>query len=138
MPLLDKLLNAHLALIEENPSDITITRTEKVREGGGFRDVETTVGTVRARLYQEATGRSGSDVLQSTAGLKEIDARWGLLLPPEMTAPNGSTIPTALRAGPNVLDTFETVLGKFEVLAVYPRQDQGEVWGWAATLQKVT
>lgn len=138
MALQDKLRTAHEALIEENAADIVITRTEKVREGGGFRETTSTVGTVRARLYQEATGRSGSDARESVAGMKELDVRWGLLCPSEMLNEAGDPIPTDLRAGPNVLDTLETALGRFEVLAVYPRQDRGEVWGWAAMLQRVS
>lgn len=129
---------AHEELIEENPIDVTITRVEKVREAGGFRNVETEVGTIRGRLYQEATGRTMGDEATTTAGKIGQDARWGLLCPAEMTAPDGSTVPTQLRFGPNVQDSFETPLGDFEVIAVYPRQDEGEIWGWAATVQRIT
>jgi hypothetical protein len=138
MTLLDTLAAAHLELIDENPIEVTITRTQKVREAGGFRDVVTTVGTIRGRLYQEATGRQGSEVGTSTAGKIGEDARWGLLCPATMTAPGGAEIPTELRFGPNVQDTFATPLGSFEVTAVYPRQDRGEVWGWQASVQRIT
>jgi hypothetical protein len=138
MSLVATLQAAHEELIEENPLDVTITRVEKIREGGGFNNVTSTVGTIRARLYQEATGRQGGEEGTSTAGKIGTDARWGLLCPAEMTAPGGATIPTELRFGPNVQDSFETPLGRFEITAVYPRQDEGEIWGWQATVQRIT
>jgi hypothetical protein len=122
------LAKAHQALIEENPVEVTITYKIKEREGGGWRDRTEVVGPIRARLYQEATGRTGGVEATSTAGKQLIDARWGLI-----------TGPTAdLRAGVDVKGTFETPLGRFEIIEVYPRQDLGEVWGWQAVVQRAS
>lgn len=137
--LIDTLRSAHEALIAENPTPITVTRTAKVRDGGGFRETTVNVGTFTGRIYQRGIGRSGHNADVSVAGLRDRDNRWGLAAPATMLAPDGVTvIPTDLRAGPNVLDVIEHALGRFEIRGVYPNQDAGEIWGWRADIERVS
>lgn len=130
------LKRAHERLIEENPEEITITRVERVREEGGFREVESTY-SLRGRVYQEATGRSGDHEVITTAGQKNVDARWGLITYTTMRTASGKEIPLELKADSKTGDVFESRHGSFRVLVVYPREDAGTIWGWQAALERV-
>lgn len=132
-----KLRRAHQNLIADNPVEITIERVVRIREGGGWRQEATTVGTFIGRIYQENTGSRIDDDTVTTAGIRRDDARWGLLAPPTMTDTDDAEVDTDLRSDPQQRDTITTALGTFEVTEVYPRQDNGEVWGWQANLQRV-
>lgn len=136
MAVATKLRRAHQNLIADNPVEITIERVTRIREGGGWREVPTTVGTFIGRIYQENTGSRIDDDTVTTAGIRREDARWGLLAPTTMTNPGDVVIATDLRSDPQQRDTITTALGTFEVTEVYPRQDNGEVWGWQANLQR--
>ncbi len=113
--------------IQQNPTTITIHRTEKIDMGGYFEEVESEVGSFVVRIYQYSTGIP-QDV-STLAGTKQVDRTWGMLMDYEAD----------VKAGPNVLDEFEvTDLGKFQVLAVYPQIIQGQIVGYQADLEKVS
>lgn len=128
---------AHLEAIEDNPIDITINLEGRVRKGGGFEELKGPLVKVRARLYQEATGRSGAQEQTSVAGITQTDARWGLLLPTKGLTPEGGEISIALSVDPQTTLWFEhPVLGRFKLTEIYPNQDAGKVWGWRAIVER--
>lgn len=145
--LADTLRTAHLDLIEDNAFDCLVRRKQKVRDSaGGFVESEFFVGVVRARLYQSGGGgRYGAREDISIAGLREEDQGWGLLcadqmqvVDPDTGAALVGTMPTDVKFGPNVCDSFETAFGDFEIVTVFPRQDEGEVWGFDCIAKRTT
>lgn len=113
--------------IQQNPTTITIHRTEKVDMGGYFDEVESEHGPNTVRVFQK--GSRIPQEVSTLAGTKQVEAAWGLLADHE----------AEIKAGTNVLDEFEvTDLGKFQVLAVYPQIIQGQIVGYQADLEKVS
>lgn len=113
--------------IQQNPTTITIHRTEKVDMGGYSDEVESEHGPYTVRVFQKDS-RIPQEV-STLAGTKQVEAAWGLLADHE----------AEIKAGTNVLDEFEvTDLGKFQVLAVYSQIVQGQIVGYQADLEKVS
>lgn len=145
MGIVDVLRRGHALLIDENPIDVAIFREERVREGGGFRDVKEYVGLVHGRLYQESTGRAGGEESTTIPGTLHTEARWGFVCMPTMLpvddetgelVEDGEPIDTDIRAGAHVTDSFEHPrFGRYKITSVYPREDLGTVWGWAASVE---
>ena len=113
--------------IQQNPTTITIHRTEKIDMGGYFEEVESEVGPFAVRIYQYGTWIPRE--VSTLAGTKQVDKTWGMLMDHEAD----------VKAGPNVLDGFEVAgIGKFQVLEVYPQVIKGELVGYQAVLEKVS
>jgi hypothetical protein len=113
--------------IQQNPTTITIRRTEKIDAGGYFEEIESEVGPFVVRIYQYGTWIP-QDV-STLAGTKQVDRTWGMLMDHEAD----------VKAGSNVLDEFEVPgLGKFQVLEVYPQVVKGELVGYQVALEKVS
>jgi len=113
--------------IQQNPTTITIHRTEKIDMGGYFEEVESEVGPFVVRIYQQGTWAPRE--VSALAGTKQVDRTWGMLMDYEAD----------VRAGPNVLDEFEVSgMGRFQVLEVYPQVVKGELVGYQVTLEKVS
>ncbi len=113
--------------IQQNPTTITINRTEKIDMGGYFDEVHSEVGPFTVWIYQYGTWIP-QDV-STLAGTKQVDKTWGML----------ADYQADIKAGANVLDEFEVPeMGKFQVLAVYPQIVQGQVVGYQVTLEKVS
>jgi len=113
--------------IQQNPTTITIRRTEKIDMGGYFEEVESEVGPFVVRIYQYGTWVPRE--VSTLAGTKQVDRTWGMLVEHEAD----------VKAGSNVLDEFEVPgLGKFQVLDVYPQVVKGELVGYQVTLEKVS
>jgi len=113
--------------IEQNPTTITIHRTEKIDMGGYFEEVESEVGSFVVRIYQYGTW--APQEVSTLAGTKQVDRTWGMLMDYEAD----------VKAGPNVLDEFEVPgLGKFQVLEVYPQKVKGKIVGYQVILEKVS
>lgn len=112
--------------IQQNPTVITIKRTEKVRSGGGFTDQVSEVGPLTVRIFAQPTG--GRHEISDVAGRKQTDTAYGMLA--DDTAD--------IKAGPNVRDEFEAPgLGVFVIRAVYPQVVAGVVAGFQAELERV-
>jgi len=112
--------------IEQNPTTITIKRTEKIDAGGYFEETHTEIGPFTVRIYQYGTWVPQE--VSTLAGTKQVDRTWGMLMDYEAD----------VKAGPNVLDGFEVPgLGKFQVLEVYPQVVKGELVGYQVALEKV-
>lgn len=145
MALVDLLRRGHERLIEENPIDALIQRTERVRKGGGFEELTFYVGLVRGRLHQEASGRAGAEESISTPGILHHEARWGFICATTMQEVDPETgaliagaplIETDIQAGAHVTDSFEHERhGTVTITSVYPREDLGVVWGWGAAAE---
>jgi hypothetical protein len=122
----DALRKAYKQSIAENPTQITIQRTEKVNMGGYFDEVTSLHGPFTVRIFQQ--GSRIPHEISTLAGTKQIDKGWGLL----------ADYQTDLRAGPNVKDEFDVPgLGHFVVVAVYPQKMRGEIIGYQVDLEKV-
>lgn len=113
--------------IQQNPTTITINRTEKIDAGGYFDEVHSEVGPFIVRIYQYGTW--APQEVNTLAGTKQVDRTWGMLMDYEAD----------VKAGPNVLDEFEVAgIGKFQVLEVYPQIVKGELVGYQVALEKVS
>ena len=113
--------------IQQNPTTITIHRTEKIDIGGYFEEIESELGPFTVRIYQY--GIWIPQEVSTLAGTKQVDRTWGMLMNHEAD----------VKAGPNVLDEFEVSdLGKFQVLEVYPQVVKGELVGYQVALEKVS
>jgi hypothetical protein len=113
--------------IQQNPTTITIHRTEKIDMGGYFEEVESEVGSFVVRIYQYGTWIP-QDV-STLAGTKQVDKTWGML----------ADWQADIKAGPNVLDEFDVPgVGRFQTLEVYPQVVKGELVGYQVALEKVS
>lgn len=112
--------------ISQNPATITIHRTEKVKDGGGFREVATTAGPFIVRIFQKR--EIIPKVSSETTGTKQTDTTFGLL----------ADYLSDIRAGPNVKDGFSVDgLGSFVVKQVNQQIVQGQVVGFHVDLERV-
>lgn len=113
-------------VIRQNPVTITINRTEKASQGGGFGEVKSEVGPLTVRIFQQASGVPQE--VSTLAGVKLVDGAWGLLADSEAD----------VRAGANVQDEFEVPgLGRFRVVGVYAQVMRGKPVGYQAVLERV-
>ncbi len=113
--------------IQQNPTTITINRTEKTDVGGYFEENESEVGPFVVRVFTQGT-RVPQEV-STLAGTKQVDRTWGML----------ADWRANVKAGPNVLDKFEVPgIGCFQVLEVYPQIVKGELVGHQVALEKVS
>ena len=113
--------------IQQNPTTITIRRTEKIDMGGYFEEVESEVGTFVVRIYQYGTW--APQEVSTLAGTKQMDRTWGMLMDYEAD----------VKASSDVLDEFEVPgLGKFQVLDAYPQKVKDEIVGYQVILEKVS
>ena len=113
--------------IQQNPTTITIRRTEKIDVGGHFEEVKSEVGPFVVRIYQYGTWAPRQ--VNTLAGTKQVDRTWGMLMDYEAD----------VKAGSNVLDEFEVPdLGRFQVLEVYPQKVKDKIVGYQVTLVKVS
>lgn len=127
MTVVNALRAAHARAIAENPTEITVQRTEKVSMGGGFDEVTSQHGPYTVRIFQQ--GSRIPQEVATLAGTKHIDKGWGLL----------ADYQADLRAGPNVKDEFDAPgLGHFLIIAVYPQKVQGQIVGYQVDLEKVS
>jgi hypothetical protein len=122
-----ELRKQHIAWnIQQNPTQITVHRTEKVDMGGYFDEAISTLGPFTVRIFAEGN-RMPLDVT-TLAGTKQIDKGWGLLADANAN----------IKAGPNVLDEFDALGGHFIIKAVYPQYVKDELVGYQADLEKVS
>ena len=113
--------------IQQNPTTITIHRTEKIDTGGYFEEVESEIGPFVVRIYQYGTWVPRE--ISTLAGMKQVDRTWGMLMDHEAD----------VKTGPNVLDEFEAPgLGRFHVLEVYPQKVKDKIVGYQVALEKVS
>lgn len=120
------LRRQHVAwTIQQNPVTITIQRTEKVEVGGSFDEVQSELGPYTVRIFPQ--GNRIPQEISTLAGTKQIDKGWGLL----------ADYNADIKAGPNVLDEFDTPAGHFLIKAVYPQYVQGQLVGYQVDLERV-
>jgi len=109
----------------QNPIDITIQRTEKIRSGGGFSETISTLGPFAVRIYANE-----SRIQRSESGLIGSQQKnfWGLLADDQAD----------IKAGSNVIDVFDVPgLGHFYVVNVYPQVVNGELVGYHVDLERI-
>lgn len=111
--------------IQQNPTTITINRTKKVRQGGGFAEVKTPLDPITVRIFQQKD--YVVRVISDVSGLKEKVPDFGML------ADHNADI----RDGPNVRDEFDVPgLGHFVVANVTRMLQSGEVVGYQVDLER--
>lgn len=111
--------------IQQNPTTITINRTKKVRQGGGFAEVKTPLDPITVRIFQQKD--NVVRVISDVSGLKEKVTDFGML------ADHNADI----RDGPNVRDEFDVPgLGHFVVASVTKMLQSGEVVGYQVDLER--
>lgn len=111
--------------IEQNPADITITRTEKKDMGGYFEDIEATLTPQTVRVFSEKS--SSQQVVSGLIGEKQVDRHFGILADYEAD----------IKAGTHVKDEFEADGMFFVIKSVYPQSINGEVVGYQGELERV-
>ena len=113
--------------IQQNPTTITIRRTEKIDMGGYFEEIKSEVGPFVVRIYQYGTWVPQE--VSTLAGTKQVNRTWGMLMDYEAD----------VKAGPNVLDEFEVPsMGRFQVLEVYPQKVEDKIVGYQVALERVS
>ncbi|WP_019420186.1 hypothetical protein [Paenibacillus sp. OSY-SE] len=121
-----QLRRQHIAWnISQNPTSITIHRTEKRKKGGGHEEKEFTLppNTVRIFIARSQIPQTVSVL----AGTKQTDKIYSLLADEHAD----------IQAGPNVTDRFEALGETFEVVSVQPQVVQGVTVGYQADLERV-
>lgn len=110
-----------------NPTQITITRTAKTRQGGGFAQTPpTALAPITVRIYHSRASQNTPDA--SIAGVLRLQP-WGMLADHHAD----------LQAGPQITEEFTvTNLGRFRIDQVFTDTQDGQVYGYQARLEKVT
>jgi hypothetical protein len=113
--------------IRQNPIEITIRVTQKVKSDGGFEEVKSQIGPLTVRVF-ESSHQTQADIVSERAGRKEVSSDYALL------ADDVANLPS----GPDVLQEFDAYpYGKFKVKSVHPQIVQGEICGYLADLERV-
>jgi hypothetical protein len=113
--------------IAQNPATITINRTTKTPQVGGFREEKSQAGPFTVRIFQAKDVEL--DTISQMSGIKQEAADFGLL----------ADYQADIRAGPNVTDEFDVEgLGHFVVIKVTPQRQAGEIVGYQATLERMS
>lgn len=113
--------------ISQNPVTISINRTAKIRQGGGFKEVKSTVGPFVVRIFQ---GRQQQLTTSSEMiGTQSKGRTYSLLAPHDAD----------IRSGTDVLDTFEAPgIGSFKVSEVIQEIVAGQVCGYQVDIERVS
>jgi hypothetical protein len=112
--------------IQQNPVQIFINRTEKIKSGGGFTEVKSSKGPFTVRLFQQGL-KTPQDV-STLAGTKKVDKGWGMI----------ADFRADLKSGTNVIDEFDTKDGHFRIINIYPQTVFDQTVGYQCDLEKVT
>lgn len=119
---------AHIAWnIRQNPTEIIIRVTQKVKSDGGFEEVTSQIGPLTVRVFVGLRAPK-ADIVSERAGRKEVSDSYALLA--DHTA--------GLPSGPDVVQQFEAYpYGKFRIMSVHPQIVQGEICGYVCELERV-
>lgn len=113
--------------IAQNPTTITIHRTEKIDAGGYFEEVKSEAGPFIVRIFPQRS--QIPQEVSTLAGTKQTDGTWGML----------ADWQADIKAGPNVMDEFDVPgMGSFQVLAVYPQIIKDALVGYQVAMEKVS
>jgi hypothetical protein len=113
-------------VINQNPTEIFINRTEKIKSGGGFEEKTTILNPITVRIFMQAT--RDPQIISSLPGTKQVDKKWGLL----------ADYLADIKEGPNVRDEFDAPEGHFVVKAVSPQYVREQLVALQCDLEKVT
>jgi hypothetical protein len=115
--------------IRQNPVDVTIHVTRRVRAGGGFEEEKFSVGPLTVRVFIGSRPLS-AEVVSERAGRKEVSDKYSML------ADYAADLP---ESGPDVSQEFTAYpYGKFKIISTHPQIVQGEVCGFIAELERVS
>jgi hypothetical protein len=113
--------------INQNPTSITISRTGKVRQGGGFKAIETIIGPLTVRISPKKS-RSLNTTKTDTIGTRQEQV-WFMI----------ADYQADVKDGPETTDEFDVSgLGHFIVKNVYPQMVNSQVVGYQVDIEKVS
>src|SRR5688572_18178860 len=120
------LKKAHLALIEESPTEITIRRETVGLDRGSRTKVESFHGPYRVRVY--LTGTCSHGEIRKQQGNVEKRETWSLLAPAMAD----------LKDGPRRDDEFDAPpWGRFRIENLIPVRFRGVTFGYQAELERL-
>lgn len=112
--------------INQNPTEIIISRTEKIEIEGHFENSKNEVGPFKVRIFQKKQGTTKDE--SNLGGTKKTDTNWGLI----------ADYMADIKSGPNVVDEFEIpVLGHFKITGIMPQVVSGQIVSFQVDLEKV-
>lgn len=114
--------------IRQNPTDITIRVTQRVKASGGFEEVKSQIGPLTVRVFVGSRPLK-AETVSERAGRKEVNESYSLLADYMVNLPS---------SGPDVTQEFDSYPhGKFRITSVHPQIVQNEVCGYVAELERV-
>lgn len=113
--------------IRQNPTDITIRVTQRVKTGGGFEEVKSQIGPLTVRVFVGSRPLK-ADTVSERAGRKEASESYSLLADYTANLPSGPDVTQEFDAYPH---------GKFRITSVHPLIVQNEICGYVAGLERV-
>jgi len=110
--------------INQNPAEIMINRTEKIKMGSYYDDIESVAGPFIVRIFSVG---GATQEISTLAGQKQVDRHFGLL----------ADYQADIRAGTHVSDEFEAMGMRFLVKAIYPQTISGQIVGYQGEIERV-
>lgn len=114
-----------IALIEENPTDISLDTTTRQVVDGAWKTVKTTK-LLKVRIFQQKN--TDVTIISDTKGTADTTMKYGMLA--DYTA---SIIDNSKE---NIV--FESPYGSMEVTGVYPQIVKGTICGYQCDLKRVS
>lgn len=111
--------------IQQNPTSITIQRTERKDAGGYFDEDITNLSPQTVRVFSSKS--STNQTVTSLAGEKQVDRHFGLL----------ADYKADIKADTHTKDEFEIDGMSFIVKAVYPQMINSKLTGYQCELERV-
>jgi len=113
--------------IRQNPTEITINVTQRMKSGGGFEEVKSQIGPLTVRVFIGSRPPK-SEIASDKAGRKEVSESYSLLADYTANLPSGPDVTQEFDAYPH---------GHFRITSVHPQIVQNEICGYVAELERV-
>jgi hypothetical protein len=113
-------------VIQQNPVEVTIKRTEKTKAAGRLEETITEAGPFTVRIF--AAKSTSPEKITTLAGERLVDRSYEML----------ATSQADMQASSIVKDEFEAFGMHFIVKTVYPQIVHSEVIGYRCELERVT
>lgn len=116
-------------VINQDPVVITLKRTGRVREGGGFKKFQDELGPYTVLIAERGIGANPQRNV-TAVGERASDAGWAMLTGPEVDSLAGGI-------GEEVEETFTAPHGTFRLRDKRPIRHAGATTGYQFGLEKV-
>lgn len=112
----------------QNPTNVTIHVTQRMKVDGGFEEVKSLIGPLTVRIFVGSRPLK-ADAVSEKGGRKEVSKSYSLL------ADYTANLPSS---GPDVTQEFDAYPhGKFRITSVHPQIVENEICGYVAELERV-